>query len=423
MRRRLKILLTEGSSLSARQVIYGLNKRHHIEILDPSRICQCRFSTHVQRYHRCPHFAADPLAYLSFLATRLKKGHYDVLIPTHDQVVLIARAREEIAQWVGIAVPPFETIDRVEGKAEFLQLLDELNIPHPESRVLQASEELGTHHHFPYFIKLSYGTAGQAVWKIENDEQLRRISTYLKGVVSYDSTHNSIIIQQPAKGYFCVAQAIFQRGRLIAAHTFRAPTTGYGGMATTRTPATHPIVVEHLQRMGRHLNWHGPLFLEYFYDPDRKRPEYIEANPRIGEPFNAFLNGVDMCDFYLRIALDEPMTPCASLPQAQHKKSHDGYMILASMALEGKSRRSLLREWSDMYFQKGYYDGSEDELTRPGQDMGSLFISLLFSAQALLSARMVQYHLTRTVLNYAMSGRTMETIRQLSPASIQNCFV
>ena len=48
--------------------------RHTIDILDPSALCQCRFSRFVRRWYRCPSFATDPCGYLAFLGERLRLG-------------------------------------------------------------------------------------------------------------------------------------------------------------------------------------------------------------------------------------------------------------------------------------------------------------------------------------------------------------
>jgi hypothetical protein len=61
-----RILFSEGSSLTAREFLSVLGPAgHHIEIVDPSRICICRFSRWTRRVHQCPAPGTDPLAYSS----------------------------------------------------------------------------------------------------------------------------------------------------------------------------------------------------------------------------------------------------------------------------------------------------------------------------------------------------------------------
>jgi hypothetical protein len=54
-----------------------------------------------------------------------------------------------------------------------------------------------------------------------------------------------------------------------------------------------PAVVEHLQSLGAYLRWHGALSFDYILPADNRGPVYIDANPRLVEPMNAYLSGVN----------------------------------------------------------------------------------------------------------------------------------
>src|SRR5262245_53571762 len=96
-----EVLMPEASSTSARQNLYALGLLgYSMYICDPQPLCLGRFSRYVRAWHRCPPFATDPAAYVRFLVSRLKKRCYDVLIPIHDQVYLLARFRELLEKHV-----------------------------------------------------------------------------------------------------------------------------------------------------------------------------------------------------------------------------------------------------------------------------------------------------------------------------------
>jgi hypothetical protein len=58
----LKILFSEGSSLTAREYLRVLCPRGHwIEIVDPNPACICRFSRWTKRFHQCPSPGTDPV--------------------------------------------------------------------------------------------------------------------------------------------------------------------------------------------------------------------------------------------------------------------------------------------------------------------------------------------------------------------------
>ena len=64
----VRVLLTEGSSLTAREVVTCFGPSgYHLEVLDPDPLCLARFSRWVRRVHRSPRVGADPLGYLRML--------------------------------------------------------------------------------------------------------------------------------------------------------------------------------------------------------------------------------------------------------------------------------------------------------------------------------------------------------------------
>src|SRR6187551_2938243 len=115
-RKALRVLVSEGNSTSAREAITILGlSGHHIEVCDPAPFCLVRFSRFVRKFHRCPGLRDDPLGFLGFVERRLATGHYDVLLPTHEQGFLFARVR--LAERVGLALPDFASYRDAHSKA------------------------------------------------------------------------------------------------------------------------------------------------------------------------------------------------------------------------------------------------------------------------------------------------------------------
>jgi len=170
--RRLSILITEGSSISARQILYDLGRRHTVDVLDPNPLCQCRVSTLIRRWHRCPSFTADPCGFLTCLGERLRRGRYDVLLPPHDEVFLLSRVRDRLGQLVPIAIPNSDVITVLQSKLQFHALANELQLPQPEAHVLTDQREIDSWNDYPRYAKLDFGTAGQTVRLVHNRTEL-----------------------------------------------------------------------------------------------------------------------------------------------------------------------------------------------------------------------------------------------------------
>lgn len=407
---RLKILLTEGSSTSARQTLYALGPHHTLDILDPSPLCQCRFSRYVRRWYRCPSYSLQPQAYLRYLIERLESEKYDVLLPTHEQVFLLARFRDELSRYAGLALPDFAAMDRLMSKAGFSRLLDELGLPQPQTEIVRDREGLLQPRPLPCYVKLPYSTAGQGVRVVGRVDEMAAVADEFARCGWLDG-RTEVLVQQPAVGIKRSVTAVFQHGRLVGAHCDEALGIGVGGSTMALVGTRHPEVVEQVARLGSHLAWHGAMCLEYFYRSDTGQVQFIECNPRICETVNALLCGVNLCDILVRVSRNEQVAPRE--PRRQGIRTHQGFLILMALALDGAGRGRLLREILRSWGQRGLYRDSADELTRPREDWLSIFPALGVSLLLLCSPRAAQRLVSSTVANYSLHQEAVETMRQL----------
>jgi predicted ATP-grasp superfamily ATP-dependent carboligase len=372
----------------------------------------------VRRWYRSPHFAKEPQAFLEFVAERLKREHYDVLLPTHEQVYYFSRFRDELTSHVGLALPEFRALQRLQDKGEFTHLLDELGLPHPETVFVRTRQELLRQAQFPCYVKVAHSTAGCGVHYVRNAAELAAVADRLAAAGILDGQQETLV-QQPAKGALSTVQAVFQHGRLLGVHCFEARDMGVGGMSTARLGASHPAVFAHVAKLGAHLNWHGAVFLDYFFDATTGRPEYIEANPRIGETVNAMLSGLNLCDLLLRVSRNEPVeTQSPELAPRTGVRTQSFFMILMSRAMEGASRRRLLREIWDKLRHRGLYADSQDDLTRPSDDAWSILPAIWVAGQLLLNPRLSHRLVAKSIENYALPASARQAIQDLPDGSL-----
>jgi hypothetical protein len=423
----LKILLTEGSSTSARQTLYALGRLGHvIDVCDPQRLCLARFSRFVRRLYRCPPFTTDPVGYVRFLAERLEREPYDVLLPVHDQVYLLARFPEMFRDRVGVALPPFDAIAQLQSKAEFSRLLAALGLPQPRTTVVHNPDELPRACEYPCYVKLAYSTAGRGVWRVDGPGQLPSVIEALGQFDAQD--RDEIVVQQAVAGTFHVAQAVFRHGELLAAGCYRARAAGVGGSAHARESVLQPIVHAHLARLGRRLAWHGALHIEYLCDPVTAAPTYIEANPRIGETMNATLGGLNLCEILVRVSLDQvdgqKNAGGALRVPSSHSESescfarpgictHSVLMALMAAAERGEGRRAVLAELWRWWRGQGVYHDSQDELTRPRDDPWAILPAVAVTLQLLAAPATVRRTVQRAVDSYALNANAVRTIAAL----------
>ena len=134
-----KILLSEGSSLSAREAITALGLAgHQVELMSSAPLCLGRFSRFVSRVHRSPASGTDADGYLAAVLEVVRTRLIDALLPVHEQAYLLAAARKRLPADLGIALAAFTAFEQVQSKASLAELLARLDVPQPATARLGA---------------------------------------------------------------------------------------------------------------------------------------------------------------------------------------------------------------------------------------------------------------------------------------------
>ena len=407
----IRILIPEGSSLSAREAIAALGPLgYSLALCDPNPLCVCRFSRFVSRFYPCPQLGRDPQAYLAFILELLQREHFDVLLPVHENAFLFSRAYAQISRFTHCAVSPFAAFERLQSKAAFTQLLDELDLPHPPTHLVTRREEVEACSSYPFYVKTAYGTAGFGAWRVENEAERLAVIRRLEKSAAFDR-ETPVLIQDVAPGVLEVVQAVFDRGELAAAHGYRQTAVGVGGSAAARIKIERPLVIQHLRKLGQALAWHGSLMLDYLYDEPSGQVAYIDPNPRLGETMNATFNGINLANCIVRLSLGEKISSQPSRPAPV--ESHILITMLLGKADQPGTRRAVLGELLAALFKTGRYQHSQEDFANLGQDFPSLVPVLVVAVQLLLNPQSCHKIATRAVQNYALTGTAVGQIQAL----------
>lgn len=401
----MKVLFCEGSSLSARESLTALGMAfgREVEVLvcDPNPLCICRFSSFRTRYFRSPSVNEDLEGYWDFLLDLVGREKVDVLLPVHEQALLFSRRLPELSRLVGIALPSFDSYLTLFSKVRFMHFLDGAGLHHPRTVYCSTTDEVRKAAFFPAFLKLDFGTASQGVWRLDSPSDL---DAALAGI---HEDGNSFLIQEPAPGVFEIVYSLFDHGRLVAVHACRRLVEGACGSSSSKIGVDRPGVVRDLERIGTTLSWHGPLAIDYFWDEAAGVARYIDASPRLVEPMNAVINGINMPAELVRLSMGEP-APAALAPTAG-KKSHMVTMSLLRLGDRGAGKRRLLAELSDERHHRGAYAESSEELLPVRIDRQSGIPRLVVLAKLFTGASSKEIS-GSTVRNYALSWDTIRRI-------------
>jgi len=408
-RRRLRVLLSEGSSTSAREAITALGLAGHtIEVCDPDRLCLARFSRFVHRLHHCPGLADDPEGFLAFVRDLVTRERFDVLLPIHEQGYLFAKAQNDLSPHVALALPSFEAYAQAHSKAGFSTLLSELGLPQPATTLVTSPRDVRATR-FPIVLKSALGTASRGTFIVRDTAELERA---LAELVARGAFAGNVLIQDFVAGPVEHAQAVFCRGRLVAMHGYAQVARGAGGGPAAKVSVRRPVVRAHLAQIGAHLAWHGALSVDYIAAEDG--PRYIDCNPRLVEPMSALLAGLDLTEALLRVSLGETPEP---LPDSREGvRTHLAMQALLGCGLDGGSRRDLLAECGRLMTYRGPYAGSREELTPTRIDWPSV-LPTAATAVMLLADPRVARRLPERFGSHLLTPRAIGIIQGMPDAS------
>jgi hypothetical protein len=220
-----RILLSEGSSLSAREAATALGLAgFRVEAVSSDPMCLARFSRFVARVHPAPASGSDSEGYLAAVLDVIARRSIDVLLAVREQAYVFAAARRRLPATLGVALADFAAFEQVQSKTA-PTLLRALDVPQPATEIVHSAEALAAACPLPFFVKTAFGTASKGVWRIGDMANRDALARELEEAKAFGAGG---VVQQPAIGPLERSQAVFDHGRLVAFHVYRQIAEGPG---------------------------------------------------------------------------------------------------------------------------------------------------------------------------------------------------
>jgi glutathione synthase/RimK-type ligase-like ATP-grasp enzyme len=348
----MRILLSEGSGLTSRQVAGQLGSLgHEVEILSSSKICLTRFTRHVRAVHDVPRFGLDPFGWLAAAERIAAERKIDLLFPTQEQVTVLSARRKHLR--VATIVPPFASLVRVQDKISAFRTLKAVGAPQPQTFVISSANDLRDVATYPIFVKRPVSTASSGVRRATNAQELEAAAR------EFGLGQSELIAQSQASGPLAMVQAVACRGRLVAHHACLRLREGVGGGASLKESVALPGLADMLARLVAALDWHGALSMDLIVADGG--PVIIDVNPRLVEPANARAAGADLIAAMLEVAGAAPALERSS--GGAGVRTRQTLLAILGAAERHGARGTVLREAFDAIFARGDYAGSLEELT------------------------------------------------------------
>jgi biotin carboxylase len=395
----MRVLLSDGSGMTARQVATQLSASGHaVEVLTPDPLALTRFTRHVRRLHRVPRFGTEPFAWLDAAIATYRTGSFDVLIPTQEQVAVLARSVERLREsGVATAVPPFEALVKVQDKLAARATLSDLGLPQPDSSVVLSAADLADWRDLPVFVKAPIGTATTGVRYVAEPAQMAALAQAWQAAGLF--ADGGVLVQSPVAGQLAMIQAVFCNGALVAWHANLRVREGSSGGASHKRSIDLPAARDHLLLLGQRLGWHGALSADAILTDDG--PVYIDINPRLVEPGNAWRAGVDLVAALLEVAAGAP--PVIQAPGRSGVATHQLMLAVVGAAQHEHTRRAVLTELASASRHQSSYKNSVEELTPLRNDLRTAFPVMAVSLATLAWPGTWRWLTSGTVTSYALT--------------------
>jgi biotin carboxylase len=408
----MRVLLTEGNGLTSRQVATHLDRLgHHVEVLTPDPLCLARFTKHVHRLHRSPRLADDPHAWLDRALEVYANRRIDLLFPTHEHAVVMAHQHRRLAdEGVVTAVAPFEAYARVFDKVSAHDTLTDLGIAEPPTVVTRDPGELLACPKFPVYVKRAVGNSSSGVHRVDAAAGLDPLAAELDSAGAFAA---GVVVQRAARGRFVMAQAVFADGELVAFHTNLRLREGAAGSAAIKRSTRKPQIREQMAALGAALGWHGALSADVILDRDDAR--WIDVNPRLVEPGNAYRAGVDLVAAYVEVARGNGVGAARSAAGAEDGRpghvTHQLLMSVLGAAQRGATRGAIASEVLAAVRHRGAYDKSIEELTPTRGDARTAVVPIAATAAVLAKPSLFRWFTSGAAPNYALGADGWRTLR------------
>lgn len=213
-------------------------------------------------------------AFIRVLKEKVAELKPRVLMPTHDESVVIMRHREEFPKELIIPYESEEKLLNLANKAWATKKAEEAGCPIP--KVYKSVDEVES---YPVVFKTVIGNSAKGVYFPKSKEELLVLMQESHGNVF--SNDSEMLLQEWIGGtdysVDCVRWDGFWKSSVY--HALVTKTDG-GGTTTQREIVAAPELEKYAKLLLDAVDFHGVCGLDFRYDPETGKAAFIEVNAR-----------------------------------------------------------------------------------------------------------------------------------------------
>ncbi len=358
------VFLTYGWCRVSFVILHSLAARGvEVHVGDASRLAMCRWSRRAASFTRLPGPWGGGEAYAAAVGEAVRRTGAKVVIPGHEDALLLARHRDLLPPGTLLPVGPAEDLERLNDKGRLVEAARAAGVPVPETFFPASREDLAARApslRYPVVVKTRLGNSGKGVFPAADpEESLARFDAAVERFRI--APHRLPMIQEflPGRGYgVCL---LYDRGECRAsfAERYLRCKDGEFGTSVLREGVRAPALVAAARALLDAARWHGVAHLDFIVDEGSGRTGLIEVNPRFWGALDlAVRSGVDFPWLLYRMALD------GRAPEAGEARPdlRSRWLVGEGMALFNEVRRLRLRAAASVAFDQLFRraDGNDD---------------------------------------------------------------
>jgi predicted ATP-grasp superfamily ATP-dependent carboligase len=346
----MRVLVTGTSTFFTPRLLQGFGARGVSVTAADDHLWSIGKAVPRTRWVRTPSLSRDPAGYLASLIQELKTRHYDLLLPTFEESLLLAEFREEIESLTCLLLPPFEVMWQLHHKPSLYNLCCDLDIPAPPTVTRPNPfdlEEQVSGLKFPVVLKLP--TSNNSVGR-EYCDTLPELVERFQAVYTreIEQQADTPFVQQKIDGEAIYTLMLCHEGRKLGEVIYRPLRTfpENGGTSSHRESIHHPQIEVLTERLAAATGWSGFLGLDFIVDRTDGTPYLIDANPRANPAVHlGYLGGVDWTGLLLDLQHGRNPEPVIARPGVRNSTP----LLDALWLLEALPPR---RNWAQNLYQR-----------------------------------------------------------------------
>ncbi len=211
---------------------------------------------------------SEEISFIECLKKKIKELKPIMLLPTHDESVIIMRHRDEFPRELLIPYENNELLLNLANKAWATEKASLVGVPVPE--VFQSVDDV---RQYPVVYKTVIGNSAKGVYFPKNKDELLKLQELHKD----DETLLEEWIGGTDYCVDCVRWNGFWKSSVY--HALVTKTDG-GGTTTQREIVSVPELERYAKMLLDSVDFHGVCGMDFRYDPDSNRAAFIEVNAR-----------------------------------------------------------------------------------------------------------------------------------------------